>query len=102
MKWGVEGAVAAVADVGMHVDKVVDLLGIQLTRRITLATTMDSLEGTDQLKREMRGRPLRGVALVGRAVPSVVVLVAVLAMERMLKENVHVGHMNAAVGLDVG
>lgn len=100
MKWGVEGAV--VVDVGIHVDKAVDLLGIQLTRRITLATTMDSLVGTDQLKREMRERPLRGVALVGHAFPSVVVLVAVLATERMLKENVHVGYMNAAVGLDVG
>lgn len=102
MKWGVEGAVAV--DAGMDVDVVgVDLLEIQLTMRIPLATIMDSLVGgTGQLKREMQGSHLRGVALVDLVVPSEVVVVVVLAMERMLKGNVHVGHMNAAVGLDVG
>lgn len=103
MKLGVEGAVAVDVDMGVDVVEVeVDLLETLLTMRMPLATTMDSLVGTDQLKREMLGGKLRGVALVGLVVLSGVVAVVVLTMEMLLKGNVHGGHMNATVGLDVG
>lgn len=99
MKWGVEGAGAA--DVDLAVDVVVGLIEI-LTMRITLLRKMVFLEAIGQMKRKEQGGPLRGMALVVHVVSSVVVVVVVLAMERMLKASGHVGYMNVAAELDVG
>lgn len=102
MKLAVE--VVVVVDVAMDVDvDVVEVVSIRnlAAMRIHLAT-MGSLEGSDHLKREIQGSPLKGVAMVLRVVHSVVDDAVALAMERLGKGNVLEGHMNVAVVLDVG
>jgi hypothetical protein len=102
MKLAVEGVVEA--DVGLDVDVVeveVDLTGIQSTMKTLLETTMDFLEDTGHLKREIQENPLKSVSIVDLVVASVGVGV-VSAMKRMQMGNVLEGHMNVAVVLDVG
>ena len=95
--------VAAVVDVGGAMDVVaVDLAVIQTTRTLS-ATTMGILVGDTGLRKMgTRGNLLKGVAIVGLVVHSVVVAVVVLAMERQRKENAPGGCTNAAVVLVVG
>jgi len=66
-----------------------------------LAATMDFLEGTDPLKRENLGSPLKSETMVQFVDLSVGVAAVASAMENRGKE-VNVGNSNAEVGLGVG
>lgn len=100
MKLGVEGAVVVDVDSGVDV-VVVDLIGMQSTMKMLLAT-MESLAGTVPLKMEMLRSPQKGVAMVHHVVLTVVVVEVVSVMEKWGMGSVLGGCLNVVVELDVG